>query len=518
MKSFNPGTQIFLYEDGVKVSNFHDALDQVYLNDLGRYDISRGHSMGSLNGDHPELFLLDAQGNRIYNVPASNAAALQYWYLMDFGSAVYQSYWLEAVNADIVAQPWVADGVFVDNCTAINVAQFGIYSGVPANYPDDAAWSGAMNSFLGATTSALHGRGQKLWCNRSETKFAGGSSAWLQLDGGASPPDAVLEEGAFAVAWGPAAWAVQFYPEADWKSQLDTLAAIRNSKVAMLSHTKLLPEPGADAGTDNWGKPVTFWQALWYSLGSFLLGKNDVLGNAYFMFTGGSGYDRIWWYNEYDAIDLGKAIGPYSVTSFPSATDVYWREFAKGFVYVNPTANDLPSMPLMQPGRQLTHDNLSSPPDTIPTVGAVALNSHTTAIVLKANVTRYQEDNAAVSGGPAGAWVPRGADVAAFSAGTAVSSNVTGAGGTFAFTGTGVSWIGLKCNVCGIANVSIDGGPAISVDTAGAAAPGSPGLASEAVFTASGLASGSHSLVITVTGATTSGGANVAVDAFDVTL
>lgn len=50
-----------------------------------------------------------------------------------------------------------------------------------------------------------------------------------------------------------------------------------------------------------------------------------------------------------------------------------------------------------------------------------------------------------------------------------------------------------------------------------AAAPGSPGLASEPVFAASGLTAGTHTLVITVTGTTNSDGAHVIVDAFDVT-
>ena len=85
----------------------------------------------------------------------------------------------------------------------------------------------------------------------------------------------------------------------------------------------------------------------------------------------------------------------------------------------------------------------------------------------------------------------------------------------FSFTGTAVSWIGVKCNVCGIAIVSLDGAPT-EVNTAGPGVPGS--LASEAVFSASGLAAGvSHTMIITVTGATTSGGAYIAVDAFDVT-
>jgi hypothetical protein len=132
-------------------------------------------------------------------------------------------------------------------------------------------------------------------------------------------------------------------------------------------------------------------------------------------------------------------------------------------------------------------------------------------------VTRFEEDNPSISASPAGAWVQRGPEVAAFSGGTAGSSNVAEATVTFTFTGTAASWIGLKCSICGIATVSIDGGAAVSVDTAGPTAPGSPGLASEAVFTASGLAAGSHTMVITVTGITTSGGTHIVVDAFDVT-
>ena len=78
-----------------------------------------------------------------------------------------------------------------------------------------------------------------------------------------------------------------------------------------------------------------------------------------------------------------------------------------------------------------------------------------------------------------------------------------------------MSWIGVKCNVCGIAAVSIDGGVPTTVNTAGPNAPGS--LTSEPVFSASGLAAANHTILITVTGMSSSGGAYVAVDAFDVT-
>jgi N,N-dimethylformamidase beta subunit-like protein/Big-like domain-containing protein len=129
-------------------------------------------------------------------------------------------------------------------------------------------------------------------------------------------------------------------------------------------------------------------------------------------------------------------------------------------------------------------------------------------------LTRSEENHPAVSSGPAGAWVQQGQDVGSFSGGAAVSSNVSGAVASFTFTGKAVSWIGLKCNVCGIASVSIDGGAPVTVDTAGPAAP-NPKLKSETLFAAS-LADGTHTLTITVTGTSTSGGSHIVVDAFDV--
>jgi hypothetical protein len=373
IKALNPSSQIYLYEMGAEAPNFADAVAQLNLNGLGRYDVSRGHSMGSLNGNQPGLFMLDVAGSRVYNAGYSDTAANRYWYLMDFGSAAYQAYWLEAVKADIVDQLWAADGVHADNCLALPT--FAGYSAAPFRYNTNAAWSSAMNAFASAITSGLHNYGQKLWCNRGESRQADGAAAWLALDAAATPPDVVAEEGAFAVAWGPAS--TQFYPEADWKRQLDTIGAMRNSKVAVFSSTNLAP---GGSGTDNWGKPVTYWQTLWYALGSFLLGKYDFLNNAYFNFYGnGAALNQIWWYNEFDLIDLGRALGPYAVASI-GGTSVYWREFERGYVLVNPTPDDVASVVLPQPCRQLTHDNLGSPGAA---VTAISLGGHSAAILLK---------------------------------------------------------------------------------------------------------------------------------------
>jgi hypothetical protein len=126
--------------------------------------------------------------------------------------------------------------------------------------------------------------------------------------------------------------------------------------------------------------------------------------------------------------------------------------------------------------------------------------------------TTRSEESAATE---IGFWTSYGAETGTFSGGTIVASNVAASTAMFSFTGTAVSWIGVKCNVCGIAAVSIDGGAPTTVNTAGLNAPGS--LSSEPVFSAAGLAAGSHTMIITVTGMSSSGGSYVAVDAFDVT-
>src|SRR6266850_1191845 len=389
VRALNPKIEIYLYEMGPESQNYMDANSLMLINGLGRHDVSRGHSMGSLNGNHPELFLLDAQGNRLYNVAYSNVSANQFWYLMDFGNPAFQAYWVEAVKADIANQPWVADGVHADSCLTFSEA--GGYSATSSKYPTDAAWSDAMNNFTRAITVGLHGFGQKLWCNKGSSYRAGGAAAWRSLDAGPTPPDIVAEEAAFAVSYGQ--FATQFFAESVWKLQVDVMGAIKNSKVAMFSHTKLLD---GQPGTDNWGQPVTYLQTLWYALGSFALGKNDTLNNAYFTFLGNSeSADRIWWFDEYEKIDLGKALGPYSVTTI-AGVNIYWREFEKGYVYVNPTPN-VASVALPQASRQLTHANLLSAISSIPIVSSISLPAHNAAFLVKAVATPPVVDTTAPS-------------------------------------------------------------------------------------------------------------------------
>jgi hypothetical protein len=99
------------------------------------------------------------------------------------------------------------------------------------------------------------------------------------------------------------------------------------------------------------------------------------------------------------------------------------------------------------------------------------------------------------------------------SGGSAALTMATGAKVNFAFSGTGVSWIGYRDEWSGIANVYVDGALKATVDTYA-----SPGKAQAAVYSVSGLAAGNHTLTIAITGTKNASSASawVWIDAFDV--
>jgi len=128
--------------------------------------------------------------------------------------------------------------------------------------------------------------------------------------------------------------------------------------------------------------------------------------------------------------------------------------------------------------------------------------------------TRFEESSATLA--PAASW----SGVTSTSTGVTLSGDFAviapdaGATATFTFSGTGVSWIGFKCERCGIARVHLDGAVVATVDTYAASRP----AASGSLYSTTGLAAGSHTLVIEVTGTNnaSSVGPFIVVDAFDV--
>ena len=121
--------------------------------------------------------------------------------------------------------------------------------------------------------------------------------------------------------------------------------------------------------------------------------------------------------------------------------------------------------------------------------------------------TRSEQTAAALTAG----WTP--ADTTrAWSGGSAVRSATAGAQAAFTFSGTEVSWVGLRGPESGIARILLDGSIHALVDTY------APTAVHAVVFTATGLAPGRHVLTVEVTGTRNPAATNhvVFVDSFDV--
>ena len=362
IKAINPSIEIFLYQTS-RARDDYDKKAIEYLNNVGRWNVSRGHSMGNLNTNHPELFLLDSKSNRTYDPAFSRA------HIMDAGSNNWINYWLEATIHDIADQPWAADGVFID----VVPFRFSHTNASPVKYNSD-QWAEAQHKFINKVAVGLGKKNQKIICNTdlvNQTDF----DNYVKLDNSYAPPYAMFWEGAFASTWGPGD--VQFYQERRWKLEVDLMSQIHNFRLAYISHTDL--EKG-QSGTDNWGKPVTYWDILWYSMASYHLGKNTVDNNSYWGFC--DSRSKATWFDEYDYLDLGSALGKYKVTNY-GGKNIYWREFEKGYVYVNPNRYRVSAISLPKKCKQLTRDNFKKGTATLASINTINLNGYRAAFLLK---------------------------------------------------------------------------------------------------------------------------------------
>jgi len=369
VRAYNPDVLIFNYQQGPDTWTNQDGSPVLNVNNIVRYNNTYGHSMGNLNTDNPDLFLLDSSGERLHTYYKD------YRYVLDFGSPDFQAYWLEATEHDVVDQEWAPDGIFVDNCMVTYPSYF---CARPAKYPTDASWTTAMISWHAALAAGLHARDTLVWTNSDPVGDADGYAAWLAIDADPNHVDWLNSEGSYCHKWGSSD--CTFYSEDRWKRQVDVMVNMQNTGAAMFSHVGM-PEGGS--GVDNYGRPVTYWDALWYAMGSFLLGKNEVRGNDVFYFSNSyNAYVKLYWYDEYDRIDLGPAVSTYVKTVY-AGRNIYWREFEKGYVYVNPTGGDCSSIPLPEACKQLSHATINDDPAGFPDVMNIALPSHRAAMLLK---------------------------------------------------------------------------------------------------------------------------------------
>jgi hypothetical protein len=252
-----------------------------------------------LSEEHPDWFLLDADGERIRLQDDDHT-----WYLMDPGNEAWRAFYLERIRSfQKDDENWA--GVFLDN-VPLTLAFREDAGQVPALYPTDAAYQAAIQGFL----QYLHEnyfkpRNKLLIGNLSSRKD---DSDWVRhlknLDG------AMLE-----------GWAIdvpdRFRPVARWEEHLHLA-----EETQAMGKIILLVSRGEK---DDYALQE-------FAYASFLLIQQ---GNAYFRYAGGDSYNSVWLYDNYN-YDLGEPLGMRYRDG-----DAWRRDFTRGSVTVNPQTHEV---------------------------------------------------------------------------------------------------------------------------------------------------------------------------------
>ncbi|MCK4628590.1 MAG: hypothetical protein KAT56_06275, partial [Sedimentisphaerales bacterium] len=89
-------------------------------------------------------------------------------------------------------------------------------------------------------------------------------------------------------------------------------------------------------------------------------------------------------------------IDTFKVTNV-GGNNIYYREFKKGYVYVNPTRNNVLNIPLPKTCKQLTHTNFKNDPTAISNTTTINLVSHRGTFLLKSDGKVNLEDFAVLA-------------------------------------------------------------------------------------------------------------------------
>ena len=363
LKKLNPNILIFPYYQS-RIDNSEDHKQNPYKGTLGRWDISRGHSMGTCNGND-DFFAKNASGNRVIAATPNN-------FIPNYGNERFMKYWLEGWRTDNLDKPWESDGVMIDE-PHLHVENSGAQS-LPINFD----WKPGVRNWINNVTSELDTHNTLVWINVDTIKSQATFDAFIDLDTKVTNlPHIAVSEGAYVVSWGYGD--CQFYPEKVWLLQVQVSNEIHNMKYGVQSTVGGLFRT-SETGLDNYNRTLTLYDTIWYGLCSYHLGKNTVDNNTYFGFTR-EPYSSGEYYGEFD-IDLGEALDTFKVTNI-GGNNIYFREFELGYVYVNPTRNDVSNISLPVTCKRLTHDNFRDNPTTIPDNDMLSLESNRGTMLLK---------------------------------------------------------------------------------------------------------------------------------------
>ncbi|MCK4744642.1 hypothetical protein KAS41_01110 [Candidatus Parcubacteria bacterium] len=365
LRKLNPDVKIFSYYQS-RIKDDEDHKVNPYKSTMGRWNISRGHSLGNCNTDNPDMFLYNIHGDRVNGATIHN-------FVPDWSNPKFIKYWIEAWRTDNLGRPWQSDGVFIDE-----VQLLASDSGATTN-PVGINWTPALINWINKVTKAMTEHDTLVWLNSGTVKDQKGIDAYVELDNNLENlVYFAASEGSYVVGWGSGD--CQFFSEKVWLKQVEVSNQIHRINYGMQSFVR--HKLGDNVGVDNWGKPVTVKDALWYGLCSYHLSKNTADNNTFFSFNAKI-YSASEYYDEYD-INLGNAVDTFKVTNI-GGNNIYYREFEKGYVYVNPTTNNVNNIALPETCKQLTYTNFKNNPSTISDTNTINLVSHRGTFLLKSD-------------------------------------------------------------------------------------------------------------------------------------
>lgn len=379
----------------------------VYVMGPGEYNTSDWGQMGEgwawLKREHGKgaadrwIALGQKSGGYLQPVPYSNER------LMEFTNANWQRYWCDTVYHDL----WKgrkgidyqgADAIFSDN-TSFEISWAGQWrvEGAPGETDMPTAffvdgqwrhdlWQAGFFQFLNMAVPRFGSRGIQLVLNTGQ--LGRHPEVWRKLDECASPPFAAMEEGGFVCPWGGDQKSFKFW---DWDKKIEPFSRLRHVKVLMCNHAGPFSGEGLAAMNSPDANGMTGWDALWFSLTSFLLGFDDVSRNGLMNFTIWS-YSEYHWFDEFDPkyLHLGKAKGPFARNGA-----IHFREFDDGWVAVNGSAKDATGVTVpVGSARVLNHSNFKDW-QKIPLVTSFSLPAHRGVVLLREGRQAGNADNPA---------------------------------------------------------------------------------------------------------------------------
>ncbi|RJP46344.1 MAG: hypothetical protein C4583_19025 [Anaerolineaceae bacterium] len=251
----------------------------------------------TISAEHPDWFLLNRQGERIYQDFED-----QVYVMMDAGSPGWRTFFLERVRDSQSDANW--GGVFLDN-VEVTFSFRESANEFPLAYADEAAYLAASQGMLEMLQREyFQPSGKLLFANIAARK---GDYEWMAY---LAHIDGAMHEG-WAVDWPD-----RFRSADRWERQM-TLAEETQAAGKFI----ILVSQGTQGDVE----------LQQFAYASYLLVNH---GRAAFRYANSNNYREVWYYSKYD-FELGRPLGP----RYPDG-DAWRREYEFGSVMVNPHTHE----------------------------------------------------------------------------------------------------------------------------------------------------------------------------------